>query len=420
MTPAHRRTLLLATLAGVTAFTLGAAIRDPGFRAWFSPSYWEEWVRVGRVMRLANTRFVDAEKVAFEKLGRNAALGAATSLDRYSEFLDKESYAEQNRRADQLFTGIGILMQPVDGCITVEKVYPGGGAEAAGLLPGDRIVGAGAHDLTGVPLDEAGSKIRGEEGTSVTLRVLRPGESAPRLVEVSRRTVTVTTISEFRLLDDGVTACVRIDHFERKTPKELAEAFESLRARGARRLVLDLRGNPGGLVDAAVEVVGLFTPKDSVVTRLAGRTADESESYATPDAPKFPKVPLVLLVDGTSASASEIVAGALQDYRRAVLVGARTYGKGIVQSIYPIDATTGLKLTTARYFLPKGRTIHGTGVTPDVAVVESPEEAGRRFAEESLVKHAGGPALFAARFGYAPSPDRALDTAVALLDMAKK
>lgn len=418
--PVRRRTILLAIFAGFTAFLIGASLKEPTFRAFFSPAYWSEMIRIGKVLRLTNTRFVDAEKAAYEKIGRNAALGATASLDRYSEFLDKDSYAEQNRRSDQLFTGIGILMQPVDGCITVEKVFPHGGAEAAGILPGDRIVGAGATDLTGLPLDEAGSKIRGEEGTAVLLRVLRPGETTPRLISVFRRTVTVSTVSESRLLDDGVTALVRIDHFERRTAGELAAAYDALAAKGARRLVLDLRGNPGGLVDAAVEVVGLFTPKDSVVARLAGRTETESETYATPDAPRFPALPLALLVDGNSASASEIVAGAIQDYRRAPLVGARTYGKGIVQSIYPIDDTTGLKLTTAKYMLPQGRAIHGSGVFPDVLVSETLEESGRRAAEEALVKHAGGRDTFIARFGYAPHPDLALDTAVALLDSAKK
>jgi carboxyl-terminal processing protease len=420
MPPISRRAAILAVFCGFAAFALGTILSEPTLRVVFTPTFMTEWLRVGKVMRMANACFVDADKAGLEKVGRNAAIGAASSLDRYSEFLDKDAFAEQNRRSEQLFTGIGILMQPVDGLIAIERVYEGGGASAAGLLVGDRIVGADGHNLAGLPTDEASSKIRGTEGTTVKLRILRPGEAAERTFTVARRTVTVPTVTTFRMLDDGVTAHVVVDHFERKTPAEISSAVEELKTKGARRLVLDLRGNPGGLVDAAADTVGLFTPKGSLVARLAGRAKEDSEDYRTLRAPTYPEMPLALLVDAHSASSSEIVAGALQDYKRAVLVGEKTYGKGIVQSIYKLDDTTGLKLTTARYTLPSGRTIHGTGVSPDVTVEESLDDSARRYTEDSLVKHAGGATAFSRRFGYTPGPDRALATAVALLAAAKK
>ncbi len=418
MSPISRRAALLAVLCGFAAFALGTILSEPSMRIVFTPTFLTEWLRVGKVMRMANTRYVDADKAGLEKIGRNAAAGAASSLDRYSEFLDKDAFAEQNRRAEQLFTGIGILMQPVDGLIAIERVYEGGGAHAAGLLAGDRIVGADEHDLTGPPTDEASARIRGAEGTTVKLRILRPGETGERTFTVARRTVTVPTVTTFRMLEDGATAYVAVDHFEKKTPAEIASAVEAMKPKGARRLILDLRGNPGGLVDAAADTVGLFMPKDSLVARLAGRAKEDSEDYRTLRTPAYPEIPLAVLVDAHSASSSEIVAGALQDYKRAVLVGAKTFGKGIVQSIYRLDDTTGLKLTTARYTLPSGRTIHGPGVTPDVTVEESLDESSRRYSEESLVKHAGGPAVFARRFGYTPGGDRALAAAVALLEAA--
>lgn len=411
----RRRLALLSLGVGFSTFALAAIVSEPSLRACFSPSFLKEWLRVGKVMRLTQSRFVEAEKAPFAALGRNAAVGAASGLDRYTEYLDEAAFAEQNRRAEQLFTGIGILMQPVDGLITAERVYSGGGAEAAGILPGDRIVAADEHDLAWLPLDEAGARIRGDEGTSVRLRVLRPGTPSPLEFTVTRRTVSVPTVTTSRLLDDGATAYVAIDHFERRTPLEVATAFDALRAKGARRLILDLRGNPGGLVDAAADTVGLFAPRGAVVARLAGRTRDDSETYRTALDPEYRGTPLAVLIDGGSASASEIVAGALQDHGAAVLVGARTFGKGLVQSIYRLDDTTGLKLTTAHYTLPAGRAIHGKGVEPDVVVGESAEAGTRRFHEESLVKHAGGLSSFAARFGYAPEDDRALATALALL-----
>lgn len=420
MSPISRRAAFLAVFCGFAAFALGTILSEPTLRVVFTPTFMTEWLRVGKVMRMANTRFVDADKAGLEKVGRNAAIGAAASLDRYSEFLDKDAFAEQNRRSEQLFTGIGILMQPVDGLIAIERVYEGGGAHAAGLLVGDRIVGADNHNLAGLPTDEASSKIRGAEGSTVKLRILRPGETGERTFTVARRTVTVPTVTTFRMLDDGATAYVAVDHFERKTAAEISAAIESLKPKGARRLVLDLRGNPGGLVDAAADTVGLFMPKDSLVARLAGREREDSEDYRTLRAPAYPEIPLAVLVDAHSASSSEIVAGALQDYKRAVLVGEKTYGKGIVQSIYRLDDTTGLKLTTARYTLPSGRTIHGTGVSPDVTVEESLDDSARRYSETSLVKHAGGVSTFARRFGYTPGPDRSLATAVALLEAAKK
>lgn len=415
----NRRIALLAVGVGLSAFCVSALIGEPTLRAFFRPDFLREWIRVGRVMRLTQSRFVDEAKVGFAQLGRNAALGAASGLDRYTEYLDEPAYAEQNRRAEQLFTGVGILMQPVDGLITVERVYAGGGAEAAGILPGDRIVAADSHDLVGLPLPEAGARIKGAEGTVVNLRVLRPGDPAPRNIAVTRRTVTVPTVSSSRLMEDGATAYVAVDRFERRTPRELADAYEALRAKGANRLILDLRANPGGLVDAAADTVGLFTPEGSVVARLAGRTSGESETFRTRTAPAYPDTPVVILVDGNSASASEIVAGALQDYRRAVLVGAQTFGKGLVQSIYRLDDTTGLKLTTARYTLPGGRSIHGTGIAPDVPVPEQSGAAGRRFAEEALLAQSGGPDTFEARFGYRPEGDRVLAAALRLISASR-
>lgn len=411
--PVGFRNALLAVLAGFLAFLVTNLCARPEFRAFFSPAFLAEWFRVGEVMRIASTRYVDADKVTFEKLGRAADTGAVEGLDRYSEFLDTPAFVEQNRRTEQILTGIGISLQTVDGLVTIRKVFEGGGAEVAGLKPGDRIVGADGRDLT-ADIGDPTASLRGEEGTTVKLRIVRRGVPAPFELSAVRRAMTVPTVSEIRMLPDGVTGYLFPEHFERRTAVEVGDAIRKLTARGARRFVLDLRGNPGGLVDSAVDIVGLFVPGRSLVVSLVGRTEDVSEKYVTRSAPAFPTVPLVVLVDGNSASSSEIVAGALKDYGRAVIVGSNTYGKGIVQSVYHLDDKTGLKLTTARYTLPKGSSIHGKGVTPDIRVEESPEHRSRRFVEEGLVTLAGGPVAFEKRFGYAPAEDEALTIAMNL------
>ena len=415
---ANLRKILWVILAALLTFNTVMLLREPTLRTLFTPSFITEWFRVGRVMRLVHARHVDADKVGFDQLARRACDGAASKLDRYSEYLDEEDYAAQNRHADQLFTGIGVVMSPVDGLVCVSKLMPGGGAEAAGLLPGDRILSADGTDLTGLSLDEVGGKIRGPADTFVTLTLRRPGSVAPFEARVARRTITLSTVSESRLLPDGRTALVGVSGFEKLTPREVREAVEKHRAAGANRLILDLRGNPGGLVDAAVGVLALFCPAESVAARLEGRTEDDSHEYRTHSEPVFPKMPLVVLIDGHSASASEILAGALRDHRRAVLVGSRTFGKGLVQSIFQLDDRTGLKLTTAHYALPGGAHIHGVGVPPDVTVAETPGAAIRRLSEESLVAHGGGTEAFIRRFGYAPVGDAALETAGRILAAA--
>ncbi len=413
--PIKPRHLPLIVLTGCLAFTAGAAFREPAVRAWFRPSFLAEWYRVGRVMRVVNTRYLEADSAPYSQLARNASAGAAAKLDRYSEYLDDEDYAAQNKHSEQLFTGVGIIMRPVDGLICVDRALPGGGAEAAGLRAGDRIVAADGHDLTGIGLEQASTRIKGAENTDVALAIRRPGENDTRRLTVRRRTITVSTVAESRMLADGRTAYVQVSGFERRTPDEVRRALDPLLRAGATAAVLDLRGNPGGLVDAAVATVGLFCPQHTLAVKIEGRNDDDRREYRTADAPAYPKLPLAVLVDNHSASASEIVAGALRDHRRAVLVGARTFGKGLVQSIYRLDDTTGLKLTTARYTLPAGSMIHGVGVAPDVAVAESSAIAGRRAIEDAQLAYGGGAAMFRARFGYAPEGDEALRTARELL-----
>lgn len=418
--PLKPRHLLLAATLGITAFTVGAALREPAVRAFFSPSFLTEWYRVGLVMRVVNTRYLESEAVPFDHLARNASAGAAARLDRYSEYLDATDYEAQNKHADQLFTGVGVSMRPVDGMICVERVMPGGGAETAGIRAGDRIMAADDTDLIGASLEQAAAKIKGAENTTVVLTLLRPGASERLRLEVMRRTIPLSSVTESRLLADGHTAYLLLSGFERRTPQDIEQALAPLLRAGADALILDLRGNPGGLVDAAVEVVGLFCPKQSTVVKIVGRNDDDTREYRTPRAPTHATLPLAVLVDSHSASASEIVAGALRDHGRAVLVGGRTFGKGIVQSIYSLDERTGLKLTTARYALPNGARIHGIGVTPDVTVDTTFAARVRLVTEEAQINHAGGRDTFVQRFGYTPTGDTVLTTAATLLGESRR
>lgn len=326
-----------------------------------------EWIQ--DAMTIVAERYidpVDPDELAFD------AIRAVVHRDPYSDFIPpdlEERFREEN---EGRYVGIGILVDTSAPPITVLYAFPGSPAERAGLQPGDRIVAVDGEPIEGLSLADAVSriKIRNGEGKAVRLRI-RPwappdGPAPPeREVQVVRSTILRPSVYDPRILDrEAGVAYVRISQFQGGTSEELEEALEDLRRRGMRSLVLDLRGNRGGLLEEAVKVVSLFLG-EGVVVRTIGRTAQANEVYEVPPrAAPFAGLPLVLLVDDETASASEIVAGALQDHFRAVLLGDRTFGKGMVQSVierrYVVDGeerSARIKITTSRYFTPGGRCI---------------------------------------------------------------
>jgi carboxyl-terminal processing protease len=274
---------------------------------------------------------------------------------------DYRRYVEQVQGA---FGGIGISLTVEDGAPVVVQVFPDTPADRAGLRPRDQILEADGQGLVGLGLDEIVGRLRGQPGSPVTLRVKRPELDQPLTLQLVREMIRVRSVQS-RTLESGV-GYLRITGFQADTAAEARQTLQTLRAQGIRGLILDLRDNAGGLVDQAVDVASLFLPQGPVV-RIRGRAGISDFRHGHGQG--F-ELPLVVLVNGRTASAAEIVAGAIQDYRVGLLVGTRTFGKATVQSLFPLSDGGAVKLTTARYFTPIGRTIQGQGLQPDEVVSE--------------------------------------------------
>ncbi|MDR1818228.1 MAG: S41 family peptidase [Puniceicoccales bacterium] len=402
-----------ATHAGATLWF------RPEARLWLSPDFWREWLRVGEVMRRAAAHYYEPADAVPARLAQGALTGAAARLDKYSAYLPPERLEEMNDRSEQTYTGLGFGWETLDHAPVVVRVFKGGGAAEAGLRPGDALLSVDGVALDAFDREGIQRAMRGEAGTSALLRVRRDGEPAPLELRVKRRRVRTQTVTDARVLAGG-TGYLRVTNFENHTAEEVGEALDAFAKEGAGAVVLDLRGNPGGVISTAVRVVGLFCPKGTVVTTSRGRHSENERRYATDGDPRAPELPLAVLVDGESASAAELVSGALQDLRRAVVVGERTYGKGVVQTIFPLSGKDALRLTTARYFLPGGRCVQGTGVTPDIAQPLDARSRGLLALARAWREAGRADAAFARCYGVAPPPDPQLAAALDVLALLRR
>jgi carboxyl-terminal processing protease len=278
--------------------------------------------------------------------------------------------------------GLGVEIKSAPDGLLVVHVIPASPAERAGIRAGDRLIGVGGRSIGGLSVDEAAHLLQGPEGSLVTLAVAR-GPGAARAVTVRREHVEVPSIEEAAIVDPAAgIARVKISSFQKTTAADLDAALRRLDAAGMRALVIDLRGNPGGLLSAAVDVADLFLDRGLVVA-TRGRSPEEDFNYTAARSGTW-RMPLVVMIDGDSASSSEILAGAIRDHRRGTLVGSRSYGKGSIQGIFPLDAAgVGMRLTTAKFFSPRGLPFSGVGVEPDVPVVTAarPIDGGVAAAE---------------------------------------
>ncbi len=295
--------------------------------------------------------------------------GMLETLDPHSSFLPPDIFKEMQVETQGSFGGLGIEITVKDRQLTVVAPIEGTPADRAGMHPGDRIVKIDGGPTKDMTLMEAVKKLRGPKGTKVTLTILR--EESPGTFEISlvREVIEVKSVRA-KDLGDGISY-IRIVSFQERTNKDLLKAVEQLAQGGMSALVLDLRNNPGGLLNQAVQVSDLFLDKGQLIVYTEGRVKSQDLRFSAEHTTEVPKVPMVILVNGGSASASEIVAGALQDWKRAVVLGTKTFGKGSVQTVIPLTDGSGLRLTTAKYFTPKGRAIHGGGLLPDI-IVEAP------------------------------------------------
>jgi carboxyl-terminal processing protease len=308
------------------------------------------------------------EPVSDRQLMDNAVRGMLAELDPHSQFLDPREYEEIRISTSGTFTGVGLEVQTDSGRISVVNPIEGTPAERAGILPGDTILSIDGEPVDNGNVSRTILRMRGPVGSHVRLTVARDGLTEPLAFDLRRSAVEVHSV-ESRLLDPGL-AYARIAQFTDTTARDLRRAVTDMNratAGGVRGMVLDLRDNPGGVLEAAVEVADTFL-EHGLIVKASGRTRDATFRHEASPGDLLAGAPLVVLVNGGSASASEIVAGALQDNHRATIAGTRTFGKGSVQTVMPLSEGRAIKLTTSRYFTPSGVSIQGRGITPDVAL----------------------------------------------------
>jgi len=316
---------------------------------------------------LAIVRSDYVEEPEAKALIYGALKGMLATLDPYSQFLDPDSYNELKVDTEGAFGGLGIEITIKDDLLTIISPIDDTPAFRAGLKAGDRIVKIDGQLTRGITLLEAVKKLRGKPQTSVTLTIFREKENELKDVALERAIITIQSVREARLIEDHI-GYVRLSDFREKTTDDLEVALRGLKEQEMDSLILDLRNNPGGLLDVAVSVSELFLTRHQVIVSTKGRLRNQNQEMRAGADGIVTDVPLVVLINEGSASASEIVAGAIQDHRRGIVMGTKSHGKASVQTIFPLTDGSALRLTTSKYFTPNGRSIHGEGIAPDVVV----------------------------------------------------
>ena len=341
------------------------------------------------VLRQVEKNYVEPQKA--KDLVYDAIKGMVSSLDPHSSFMTKEEYNELMTETKGSFSGIGIEITVKDKILTVVSPIEGTPAYLAGMKAGDRIIKVEGESTLDMSLMEAVKKIRGPEGSTVKLTVLREGEEKPLEFAITRGVIPLKSVRYF-FIAPGI-GYIRVSNFQSNTAEDLTKALEVLEKNGQMKgLVLDMRNNPGGLLSQAIDVSELFLDSGIIVS-TKGRTGSHDIEARAHKNSRPRTYPIVVLVNGGSASAAEIVAGALQDNKRALILGSRTFGKGSVQTILPLSDGSGLRLTTARYYTPSGKSIQSSGITPDVEITFTApdknvkEKTPRFIREEDLRGH---------------------------------
>jgi carboxyl-terminal processing protease len=369
------RTTLLAATALATGLVIGGIAfhaTDAGAQAASATNTYEQLNLFGEVFERIRDNYV--EEADEEKLIEAAVNGMLTSLDPHSSYLNQKDFQDMQVQTKGEFGGLGIEVTMEEGLVKVVTPMDGTPAADAGLQPGDYISHLDGEPIMGLTLNDAVEKMRGEVGTSIKLTVIR-GTQEPFDVTLKRAVIAVKSVRWE--LEQGNIGYVRISSFSEKTDSGLREAITKLKEATKNEmtgLVLDLRNNPGGLLDQAISVSDDFLDKGEIVS-TRGRDAAEAQRWNAEAGDLMGGKPIVILINGGSASASEIVSGALQDQRRAILLGTKSFGKGSVQSIIPIPNHGAIRLTTARYFTPSGRSIQAKGIEPDIEVQQAKIES---------------------------------------------
>jgi carboxyl-terminal processing protease len=343
----------------------------------FQSEHWEQLKIFTEVLSYVESSYV--EEVEPEKVVQGAIRGLLRTLDPHSSFMPPEVYREMQVETEGRFGGLGIEITIRDDVLTVVSPIESTPAFRAGIQPGDQIVKVDGESTKELSLIDAVKKLRGPEGTAVTISIMRQGFTEPKDFTLSRAVIQIKSVRWTKLQDD--VGYIKLRSFQKNSAEELEDALQDLGEQKIHSLILDLRNNPGGLLEQAVAVSDLFLEGGKLIVYTKGRLASQSMKGYSKNDGFHVSYPLAIVINGGSASASEIVAGALQDLGRATVFGTQSFGKGSVQTIIPLSDGSGLRLTTAKYYTPSGREIHGKGIIPDV-IVDKPQEVEAQEGEQ--------------------------------------
>jgi carboxyl-terminal processing protease len=386
-----KRHFLLGTLAAVMACALVFGTRMHSARAADADddSGYAQISLFAKAIQLIRQDYVDGSKVSYHDLIYAAMRGMLSSLDPHSGFMDPSDFKDMQDDTRSRFNGLGVEVSVKNGLLTVVSPMEGTPAAKAGIISGDEILKINGSSTERMGLQDAVNALRGKPGQKVTLTILRPSTKEIKDYTLERTEIKVQSVKSSKLLDSELTGqfkigYVRLVQFNEPTADELSKALDELQKQGMQALVLDLRNNPGGLLNSAVDVCAQFLPPGTKVVSTQGRASSQQHDYATSSTSRErPSFPLAVLVNEGSASGSEIVSGALKDLHRAILVGETTFGKGSVQNVMQLPDGSALRFTTAKYYTPGKQVIQGNGVTPNIRVPMTPDQERLLFSIRS-------------------------------------
>jgi carboxyl-terminal processing protease len=367
-----------AAVGAVAALLLAATASGTGPEP--ANSSYEELKLLTRVVQIVRQDYVDPAKIDYKKLIRAALRGMLSELDPHSAYMEPQSFQELREDTQSRFGGLGVNMTIRDGKLTVVAPLEDSPGFKAGLLPGDILYKIDGKPTGPMDLNEAIDLLRGEPGTTITLTIIRPSTKETKDFTLTREIIRVSSVKDARILGPELggefkIGYARLTQFNAPSTAELDAKLGELEAKGAQAFILDLRYNPGGLLNAAVDIAGMFLPAGTEVVSTQGRLSSQGRGYkASLELRRRLDLPLAILANHGSASASEIVAGALKDLNRAIVVGETTFGKGSVQSVISLPDGSALRLTTAKYYTPSRKVIHEHGVEPTIRASFSPEQ----------------------------------------------
>lgn len=367
-----RAVFLILAIISISSFAIGGYDEAKREKTKSKDDLYAQIELFADAVSLVRSDYVD--DVESKRLVYGALKGMLSSLDDFSQFMEPDEFREIKLETKGEFGGIGVEISMKEGVLTVIAPIAGAPADTAGIKSGDKIVKIDGRITKEMTINDAVKMMRGEPGTLLTLTVWREKDQKVLDVSIKRDTIRIQSVKKASLLEDKI-GYVKLAEFQEKSPRDMEDALKKLEADGMDSLILDLRNNPGGLLDTAVAVAEKFLPKDKDIVSIKGRLPTQNLVFKSSGKHPHPEYPLIILVNEGSASASEIVAGAIQDHKRGVIMGVKTFGKGSVQTVIPMRDGSALRLTTASYFTPAGRMIRDQGVLPDVVVEREGDKA---------------------------------------------